>query len=323
MSDRRLHDTIGPTVLIVDPSAGSRAQICNCLQQLPNVRTIASGDGEQALRIFQESWPSLILLDTKPQGMDGMTLTRNIRAREQSRNETGVSPWTPIVFLSSLADEDLLIEGILAGGDDFLCKPLSEVVLLAKVRAMLHISTRQQEICQVHRQLKAIAILDSLTGVPSRHHFDDTLTSEWKRCIRTESPLSIIISDIDFFQQFNNVYGYPAGDLCLRALAGSLSESLFRTEDSVARYGGEEFVAILPGTDALGACAVAERMRQSTHNLCIPHAYGINGQVSCSFGVASMHPSIDKTPQQLLRAADNSLGIAKKAGRNRIALLPD
>ncbi|UCV27710.1 diguanylate cyclase [Ferribacterium limneticum] len=309
-----------PTVLVIAPSAANRTQICECLYQLPDIRTIATGDGKQALTIIQETWPSMVLLDDTLQGMDGISLTRTIRSWEQSRDEADFSPWTPIVLLSAVNDEDILARGILAGADDFLYKPVSEVVLLAKVRAMLRIATRQQEICAVHRQLKEIAILDSLTGIPNRRHFDDTLAAEWKRCIRTESPLSIVISDVDFFKQFNDIYGHQAGDVCLKAVASSLSESLFRVEDTVARYGGEEFVAILPGTDANGAYAVAERMRLSARDLCIPHQQGIGGRISCSFGVASTRPSIDKAPQQLLRTADAGLYAAKRAGRNRVAL---
>lgn len=320
MSDTLLRDHQQPTVLVADRSPDNRALICECLSQLPNIRTVAAADGEQAFRTFCEAQPSLVLLDTTLAVTDGIALTRKIRAWEQCSNESSVSPWTPIVFLSSVTDEHLLAEGILAGGDDFLCKPVSEVVLLAKVRAMLRISTRQQEIWRVHRQLKDIAILDSLTGIPNRRHFDDTLAAEWKRCIRTETPLSIVISDVDFFKQFNDIYGHQAGDVCLKAVAASLSESLFRIEDTVARYGGEEFVAILPGTDASGAYAVAERMRQSARDLHIPHERGIDGRVSCSFGVASTRPSVDKAPLQLLRTADAGLYAAKRAGRNRVAL---
>ncbi len=309
-----------PAVLVIAPSAANRQQICECLYQLPDIRTVATGDGKQALTIIQETWPSMVLLDDALQGIDGISLTRTIRTLEQSRDEAGFSPWTPIVLLSSVNDEDILARGILAGADDFLYKPVSEVVLLAKVRAMLRIATRQQEICAVHRQLKEIAILDSLTGIPNRRHFDDTLAAEWKRCIRTESPLSIVISDVDFFKQFNDIYGHHAGDVCLKAVASSLSESLFRVEDTVARYGGEEFVAILPGTDANGAYAVAERMRLSARELGIPHQQGIDGRISCSFGVASTRPSADKAPQQLLKTADAGLYAAKRAGRNRVAL---
>ena len=313
-------DKARPRILVVDPSASNRALICDCLRQLPDVFTIATGDSEQALRIFKETWPSLVLLDTTQHGTDGIALTRKIRTWEQSRNETGISPWTPIVFLSSANDEYTLTQGIQAGGDDFLYKPVSEVVLLAKAQAMLRISTRQQEICDVHRQLKEIASLDSLTGIPNRRYFEDMLSIEWKRCLRNDMPLSVVISDVDYFKQFNDIYGHQAGDVCLKAVADSLSESLFRVEDTVARYGGEEFVAILPGTDADGAYAVAERMRQSARYLGIPHERGIGGRLSCSFGVASTCPSADKLPQQLLRTADLGLYAAKHAGRNRVAL---
>jgi diguanylate cyclase (GGDEF)-like protein len=320
MSAQAAPDRTRPTVLVIDRSASNRALICECLRQLPEVRAIATGDGEQALQIFRETWPSMVLLDTTQQDTSGIELTQKIRAWEHSQIETGISPWTPIVFLSSVTDEDTLARGILAGGDDFLSKPVSEVVLLAKVRAMLRISTRQREICEVHRQLKEISILDGLTGIPNRRYFDDTLAVEWKRCIRNDTPLSIVLGDVDFFKQFNDIYGHQAGDHCLKAVASSLSESLFRVEDTVARYGGEEFVAILPGTDATGAFAVAERMRQAARDLGIPHERGIDGRISCSFGVASTLPSADMAPQQLLRTADASLYTAKNAGRNRVAL---
>ena len=320
MSDRLPVRTRNATVLVIDPSPVDRAQICECLNQLSDVHVLAASDTEKALQMVRQARPSMVLLDSAQKGIDGIALTRAIRAWEQSGGNLAFSPWTPIVFLSSVNDEDLLAQGILAGGDDFICKPVSEVVLLAKVRAMLRIAARQREICEVHRQLKDIATLDSLTGIPNRRYFDDTLATEWKRCLRTETPLSIVLSDVDFFKQFNDIYGHQAGDACLKAVASTLSESLFRVEDSVARYGGEEFVAILPGTDASGAYAVAERMRQSARELCIPHQSGIGGQLSCSFGVASIFPSPDKVPHQLLRFADAGLYAAKRGGRNRVEI---
>lgn len=320
MSEPAVPNKTCPTVLVIDPSTSNRELICECLRQLPEVRTMATGNGEQALQMFRDTWPSMVLLDTTQQGTDGIALTQRIRAWEHTQNSTGVSPWTPIVFLSSVSDEETLAQGILAGGDDFLCKPVSEVVLLAKVRAMLRIAARQREICEIHRQLRETSILDGLTGIPNRRHFDDTLSTEWKRCIRNEAPLSIVLGDIDFFKQFNDIYGHQTGDFCLKAVANSLHESLFRVEDTVARYGGEEFVAILPGTDADGAQAVAERMRQSARDLCIPHERGIDGHVSCSFGVASTLPCAENAPQNLLKTADNGLYAAKSAGRNRVIL---
>ena len=313
-------DRIKHTVLVVDPSANNRTQLCECLSQLPEIQAIAAGDGAQAMRLFRERPPSLVLLDISLHDTDSLTLARDMRTWECTNEQDGFASWTPIVFLSAVMDEEVLARGILAGGDDFLYKPVSEIVLLAKVRSMLRIVSMQQEIHEAHRQLKEISRLDGLTNIPNRRYFDETLAAEWKRCIRTESPLSIVISDVDFFKQFNDIYSHQAGDACLKAIATSLNESLFRVEDMVARYGGEEFAAILPGTDSDGAHAVAERMRRSARELCIPHQKGVGGLVSCSFGVATIQPSTHDTPLQLLQAADTSLYAAKRAGRNQIKL---
>ena len=308
------------TILVVDPSASNRSLISECLAQLPDVKVVVAADGAQALAQFRTSPPSLVLMDIALHDTDGLSLAKSMRSWERTAECGGVAPWTPIVFLSSVMDEDVLAEGIIAGGDDFLYKPVSEVVLLAKVRAMLRIVAMQQEIHAAHQQIKALSLIDGLTNIPNRRHFDETLRAEWKRCSRLKTPLSIVIGDVDFFKQFNDIYGHHAGDVCLKAVASSLSESLFRVEDTVARYGGEEFVAILPGTDANGAYAVAERMRLSARELGIPHQQGIDGRISCSFGVASTRPSADKAPQQLLKTADAGLYAAKRAGRNRVAL---
>ena len=224
-----------PTVLVVDHSVSNRNLICDCLRQLTDIQVVGVGDGAQALHYFRELRPSLILLDLALGDIDGISLARELRQIERGAEEDGIIAWTPIVFLSRFQDEDALARGILAGGDDFLYTPVSEVVLLAKARAMLRIAGMQREIHDAHRQLSAIARLDSLTNIPNRRHFDETLAAEWKRCRRADAPLSIVIGDIDFFKQFNDIYGHPAGDSCLSAVAGSLHEALFRVEDMVAR----------------------------------------------------------------------------------------
>lgn len=308
------------TILVVDHSTSNRTLICDCLAQLPGTQTLAAGDGGEAIELFMARSPNLVLLNIALHDTDGLSLAKEIRILESSCQDDDLFNWTPIVFLSSVSDENVLAQGILAGGDDFLYTPVSEIVLLAKVRAMLRIVAKQQEIHEAHRQLKRTSRLDSLTNIPNRRHFDETLVTEWKRCARSGSPLSVVIGDIDFFKQFNDTYGHQAGDSCLSAVASSLNDSLFRVEDMVARYGGEEFAAVLPGTDTDGAHAVAERMRRSARELCIPHEHGIGGLVSCSFGVASIKPTSQALPLQVLQAADAGLYAAKRAGRNRIGV---
>ena len=306
------------TVLVVDPSENNRTLIAECLAQLPEIQVITAGDSAHATYLFQERKPCLVILDINGKDSDSLSLARDIRNWENFDEEDGLACWTPIVFLSSVMDEEVLARAIQAGGDDFLYKPVSEIVLLAKVSSMLRIVAMQQQFREAHRQLKELSRLDGLTNIPNRRYFDETLAAEWKRCIRNDSPLSIVICDVDFFKQFNDIYSHQAGDSCLKAIASSLNESLFRVEDMVARYGGEEFAAILPGTDADGALAVAERMRRSARELSIPHDKGVGRLVSCSFGVATLQPSIDHTALQLLQAADAGLYAAKHAGRNQI-----
>ena len=320
MFDQNLPDSAMPALLVIDPSADDRSRICDSLAELEDLRIVSADDGERALEIIRETWPTMILLDTTLNGIDGISLTRTIREMEKLREPTGLSPWTPIVFLSSMADDELLAEGIQAGGDDFLCKPVPEVVLRSKVRAMLQAATRQQDVRQVHQQLKDCAILDALTGIPNRRYFDDTLAIEWKRCLRVEMPLSIVIAEIDGFRQFNDTYGNLAGDNCLKTIAGVLTESLFRIEDTVARYDESKFVAILPGTDAEGAHAVAERMNNTIRNLSIPHDHGIEGRVSCRFFVACSLPHPGQGLQQLLHMADAALNRSRNTAADCVAL---
>ena len=168
MPDRLAVRSNHAVVLVIDPSLADRAQICDCLNQLPDIKVIAAGEAEQALQIVREVRPSMILLDSAQKGIDGISLTRAIRNWEQAGGSAAYAPWTPIVFLSSINDENLLAQGILAGGDDFICKPVSEVVLLAKVRAMLRIAARQREICDVHHQLKDIATLPGADLINTR-----------------------------------------------------------------------------------------------------------------------------------------------------------
>ena len=313
-------NSIRPTVLVVESSNSNREVICECIEQLNDVEVLSAQSGVQALQIYEAKHPCLVLMEIALHDMDGLALTKEIRRRENSSDQ--FRPWTAVIFLSSLQDEEILAKGILSGGDDFLFKPVSEVVLLAKVRAMLRIVAMQQAIYRQHLQLREASILDGLTAIPNRRHFDETLSTEWKRCARAGSPISAILADVDFFKQFNDIYGHQAGDACLKAVANALNESLFRVEDMAARYGGEEFVIVLPGTDLEGAFAVAERMRTAIRELNIPHERGLAGQISCSFGVACMTPSPDNAAKDLIQEADNGLYSAKRSGRNRVCIPP-
>jgi diguanylate cyclase (GGDEF)-like protein len=166
--------------------------------------------------------------------------------------------------------------------------------------------------------LEHLATRDGLTGVANRRSLDEKLIHEWRRCLRDEIPLAILMVDVDHFKRFNDAYGHQKGDECLRRVADCAAKVVFRPGDMVARYGGEEFCAILPATDLDGALIVADRIRESVNTLAIPHCGGESGRVTLSIGVACAIPHADTTPDTLLAAADAALYRAKQGGRNRI-----
>jgi diguanylate cyclase (GGDEF)-like protein len=163
-----------------------------------------------------------------------------------------------------------------------------------------------------------LAFTDSLTGIANRRRFDEAFAREWPRAMRENVRLGLLMIDLDFFKSFNDSYGHQSGDLCLQRVAHALHDCVKRPADLVARYGGEEFVALLPGTDAAGATALAEEMRAAIAELAIPHEGSSLARVSLSIGVAGETPSPSVPPESLLQAADDALYRAKLDGRNRV-----
>jgi diguanylate cyclase (GGDEF)-like protein/PAS domain S-box-containing protein len=160
---------------------------------------------------------------------------------------------------------------------------------------------------------------DALTGLANRGAFDLALQREWRRAQRHRQSLSLLMLDVDCFKLYNDNYGHPQGDACLRSVASALLFGSQRSGDLVARYGGEEFVLVLPATPAEGAAVVADRVRQGVENLNIPHPHsGPEGHVTVSIGASTITPHADKSAGDLLRSADVALYRAKNEGRNRV-----
>lgn len=165
--------------------------------------------------------------------------------------------------------------------------------------------------------LERYANQDSLTDIANRRRFDLALSAEWRRAMRDESPLSLLMVDVDFFKQYNDRHGHLAGDDCLRRVAGAMAQVLTRPGDLLARYGGEEFAVILPGTDLEGARLMGERLRATVADMNISHAGKDDAKrVTISVGCANTWPGQTQDYQRFLQAADDQLYIAKNAGRN-------
>ncbi|NQZ91101.1 MAG: diguanylate cyclase [Moritella sp.] len=178
---------------------------------------------------------------------------------------------------------------------------------------------KTNELSEVNRKLELLSRSDELTSIANRRMLDETLDKEWLRAIRTESRLSFILIDIDFFKQYNDNYGHVMGDECLQRVALALSNVSRRSSDLVARYGGEEFALVLADTD--NAESVAEACRLAILDLQIPHLYSCCADVlTISVGICICRPEINNNHHMLIESADNALYRAKDLGRNRVCI---
>lgn len=184
--------------------------------------------------------------------------------------------------------------------------------LMAVVETLRDITAQKKAQIELERLVNH----DGLTGIHNRRSFDERLDHEAVHCAQERLPLALLMVDIDHFKAFNDAYGHPEGDGCLRRVAAAMASALRRPTDLLARYGGEEFAIILPGTPLGGAVDVAERVRASVAALSIPHADNASGVVTVSVGVASIESGTDTPASNLVHNADLALYQAKRISRD-------
>jgi diguanylate cyclase (GGDEF)-like protein len=305
-------------ILVVDDVRLQRELLSQMIESLGHTVLVAV-DGVEAVEMARHAQPDLILMDIEMPNKNGYQAAREI-TRERGED------WLPIIFVSvSEKDQDLEM-AIESGGSDYLVKPVSRAVLGAKIASMHRIDDmrrRQVELSQqlqlAYSELELTSQRDGLTGVSNRGNFDVTLQREASRAKRSRTALSVVLVDVDLFKRFNDYYGHPAGDACLRRVAQALQSACRRPADFVARYGGEEFVLVLPETPVEGARLVAEQARAAVLACAIAHAPAAGEKfVTISVGVATAAPGDDIGPERLIAAADAALYRAKDLGRNRV-----
>ncbi|HBS06590.1 MAG TPA: diguanylate cyclase response regulator [Leptospiraceae bacterium] len=322
-------------ILIVDDNPDDQLLAKTFLSQdgYPGIEAVDSAEAAfSVLQLDGEGAPTfdLILLDISLPGTDGIEATRTIKSSNKYAE-------IPVIMMTAHSPQDYLARAFRAGAMDFISKPFNKIEFLARVNAAIRLKREMDrrrahekelvemtiKLARANEELKKISMIDPLTDIPNRRHFDAVLEIEFNRAVRNDQPLSLLMIDVDFFKPFNDTYGHQEGDLCLIAIARILRESLTRPGDLAARYGGEEFVIILPGTDLAGAEVVARKILNGVENLGIPHrSSAVKDHVTVSIGVASLISSMGKG-DELVRSADRGLYKAKADGRNRINYDPE
>lgn len=174
------------------------------------------------------------------------------------------------------------------------------------------------ELMQQAQQLSLLSQQDALTGLANRRYLDETLDNEWRRALRHETPLTIMMVDIDFFKPYNDSLGHLKGDQCLKDIATAISSIAARSGDLVARYGGEEFLLLFPMTNAQQAKIQAERLMNAIKKIAIVHpCSSVSPYVTISVGVATTIPRLNDSISAFVSRADHAFYQAKTNGRNQ------
>lgn len=302
-------------ILIVEDSATLRHAMCQYIKDAGHHPIIAE-NGEQALQTFDSQDVDMVIMDIEMPGLDGFETTRIMR---DWLNQEDI--WMPIIFVTGKNEENDLRKGIEVGGDDYLIKPVSETILMAKIRAMERIMAMRNELTRLNQNLVELSERDSLTHLYNRRTFDERAEIIWKQAARSSLPLAVLIMDIDHFKLYNDYYGHIAGDECIQRVAAAIEEGLSRPGDLLARYGGEEFIAMLPNTLEDGAYHVAERLRHNVAALNIRHNDSPTAtHITLSVGGAIIAHTSGTELKDQIHAADQALYESKQKGRNRVTV---
>jgi two-component system cell cycle response regulator len=278
-----------------------------------------ASDGQAALDAVMRTCPDLILLDVMMPKMDGIEVVRRLKAKSEAKE----LPFIPVIMQTALDSTENKVEGLDAGADDYITKPINFAELEARVNSLLRIkalqsalSARETELSELNDKLRQISLTDGLTQIENRRSLELHLHEMWQHSMRLHEPIALIICDIDKFKAVNDNYGHQAGDSVLKEFA-QLLKSEAREIDRVGRYGGEEFLLILSGTVLDAAVTFAERLREKVEGHTFTYDGGtLRRTMSCGVA-ASPHPKV-KDQEALLRAADDALYVAKETGRNRV-----
>jgi two-component system cell cycle response regulator len=296
-------------VLLVDDDSEYRSLVSEALSGA-HLSCIEVSSGEACLEIVMASPRTIdtIILDVAMDGLSGLDVLGRLKSEPDTVD-------IPVILMTGSArqDEDV-VTGVRLGASDYICKPCTAGVLVAKVQAWC---ARAQSDRQLREKLEIAskdAMTDPLTGLMNRRSFDVRIVEASAHAQRHAQPFAIVIVDIDRFKNVNDTHGHVVGDQVLVEFAHTI-QSVLRAEDTAFRFGGEEFVMLLQSCDATCAIGVADRLRNALRSRPFRFDDGATQEIAFSAGVAAAGEGLSS--EGLVRRADEALYRAKTNGRDR------
>src|SRR5262245_14191712 len=312
-------------ILVVDDEPTS-LHLVRALLERAGHEVVTARNGHEALAKALADSPQMVVTDWMMPGMDGLELCKRLRSTDAGRD-------LYILILTGQNEEQRIVEAFEAGADDHVPKPFNPKLLQARIRPGIRVIKLTEELKAENRKkedanrllavekrrFKQASMTDALTELPNRRYAMKRLEKEWATSSRANLPLSVILLDIDKFKNVNDTYGHDVGDEVLRSTARTVQKML-RASDTCTRMGGEEFLVICPGTPLDGAMQLADRIRTAVeaNHLTLP-AF-TQGHVTISRGVSCNASRGCDSIDVLLKTADEGVYLAKRLGRNRVAL---
>ena len=299
--------TINTHILIVDDDNDVRNLIDGFIK-VAGYKTSMASSAQEAIKLLKTNIIDIVIIDIIMPGMSGLELTDLIKKDYDA----------DVIVMTGYSNDYSYEEAIDKGASDFICKPIRFEELLLRLKRVLKERQLTQERARMLKELQEMAITDHLTQLYNSRHFYNQLDIEIDRSRRYDRPLSLLFLDIDFFKQYNDIFGHLEGDNVLIGL-GQVIKSCLRTMDTAYRYGGEEFTIILPETSCEEAAIVADRIRTSVEAECLSPEPEKLATVTISIGITEYFS--DERISLFVQRADNAMYISKQKGRNRSTVL--
>ncbi len=306
-ADEVLNSGNGGKILLVEDNLRAAQNIAQTLETVHQVEVEA--DIQHALLKLPEEKYDLLIVSLNLQGADGLRLCSQVRSLNRIRH-------LPILTIIDPGENARLLRGLEMGINDYLMRPIEKNEMLARVRTQIKRKQYSDYLENRIEEKVEMAITDALTGLYNRHYMERHMQALITQAAQTEKPLSLLVTDIDYFKSINDTYGHDAGDRVLKEFGARIKEDA-RSMDLICRFGGEEFVIVMPDTNRAKAYSVAERLRKSIAEKPFEVEEGVEVEITASMGISTLE-SGDDNAKLLFKRADKAVYQAKRDGRNRV-----